>query len=135
MIERRNELRKNSTKAETLLWDVLKNKNFNGLKFRRQHGIGPFVVDFYHAKTRTIIEIDGEIHNDPAVRRDDAARQEYLEGLGYSFLRFKNEEIFHRLADVLNVISQHTQKAESEILALEVPPLPRGRGSGRERTL
>lgn len=113
LIERRKEFRENPTDAEAILWDHLKGKKFNNLKFRRQHGIGPFVVDFYHGKTRTVIEIDGNVHEQAVVKEYDESRQKYLEELGYSFLRFKNEEIFHNSERVLEAIFHHIQKQMS----------------------
>ena len=71
MKERRYELRKERTKAEIILWEKLRKKRFSGLRFRQQHGIGPYVVDFYHAESMTVIELDGSIHNSPNVKEYD----------------------------------------------------------------
>jgi very-short-patch-repair endonuclease len=101
MTERRIELRTSATEAEALLWDRIKSKQFCGQKFRRQHGIGRFVVDFYHGQSRTVIELDGFVHNDIEVAENDRNRQEFLEELGYRFLRFRNEEVINNLESVL----------------------------------
>lgn len=103
-------LRKNQTPAEKLLWSRLRNRNFHGLKFLRQHvvyydiGIRGeakyFIVDFYLAKYRLIIELDGGIHLKTQER--DADRSKILNDLGYYVVRFKNEE----LLDIQLVLNQ-----------------------------
>jgi len=111
MIERRREFRKKPTKAEALLWEFLRAKKLNGHQFRRQHGIGRFVVDFCNTRTRTIIEIDGGIHLREDVIENDLARQRELEDLGYYFLRFTNEEVFENTDRVLKRILKHLSKS------------------------
>ena len=86
----RKSLRHKMTPAETQLWNMLKNRQFHGKKFRRQHGIGLYVVDFLCPAERLIIELDGEGHNSPQNREYDAKRQEYLQNMGFSVLRFEN---------------------------------------------
>ena len=103
-VEARKELRKNLTTAESLLWEQLRNYRFHGHRFRRQHGIGIYVVDFYHAKSMTVIELDGSIHDEPRVRVGDKIRQEYLEWLGYKVLRFKNRDVMLNLDAVLKAV-------------------------------
>src|SRR3989344_548172 len=87
LIGNRRRLRNKSTKAEVLLWHYLKDKQL-GNKFRRQHSIGNFIVDFYCPKTKLIVEIDGSQHQEN--ERYDAKRTEYLTNLGYRVLRFWN---------------------------------------------
>lgn len=94
-----------ATPAEGLLWEQLKGKKFMGLRFRRQHGIAHFVVDFYHARSMTVIELDGSIHDEREVKEYDKAREEFLIDCGYKIIRFKNEEVYHNLEQVLNIIS------------------------------
>ena len=103
-VKYRIDMRNNPTAAEAVLWEQLKNKKLNGLRFRRQHGVGPFIADFYHAPSKTIIELDGEIHTDPKVRIDDKEREEYLKGCGYNIIRFHNYHVFNDLNDVLKII-------------------------------
>lgn len=86
-------LRKEPTPAEGLLWELLRKKQIAGFKFRRQHGIGPFVADFYCDAARLVIEIDGDIHLTPEVQEHDRMREEYLTDLGYEILRLKNEDV------------------------------------------
>lgn len=87
------QLRKNLTEAEKALWVHL-NAGINELKIRRQHPIGNYIADFYCHKAKLIIEIDGEIHNDPAVQKIDVQREKDLKSLGYNIVRFSNEEIY-----------------------------------------
>lgn len=104
MIEKRIELRELSTSAEVLLWEMLKSRQLNGMKFRRQHGVGQYVVDFYYGKSKSIIELDGDIHQLAIVAENDKQRQQYLEDLGYRFLRISNEEVFNDIDLVLQKI-------------------------------
>src|SRR5262249_43642984 len=77
------------TRGEGILWDALRGKQLDGVKFRRQQPIGPFVVDFFAASQRLIVEVDGPVHDDQ--READARRQSLLESLGLRFLRIKTE--------------------------------------------
>ena len=104
MKERRKEFRHNPTNAEDKLWKCLKNKQLNGLIFRRQHGIGPYVADFYHALSRTVIEIDGSVHLTDEARENDQWREAFLIDHGYNVIRFTNQEVFHDTGGVLNKI-------------------------------
>ncbi|MBN4062283.1 MAG: hypothetical protein COA57_12145 [Flavobacteriales bacterium] len=87
------DLRKSQTKAEKMLWHILRNRNIGNHKFRRQHPIGPFFADFYCHEALLVIEVDGDIHELKEVKEYDAERQEYIEGLGLTVLRFTNEEV------------------------------------------
>ena len=97
------ENRNNPTEAERVLWNALK---ANGLdvKFRRQHIIEDFIVDFYCNKYKVTVEIDGGYHNTPEQMKSDADRTARLNELGYTELRFTNEEILHDLDNVLKKI-------------------------------
>ncbi len=96
------EMRKDPTNAENILWQELRRHKLNRLKFRRQHSIDRFVVDFYCRDKKLIIEVDGEIHD--FQKENDSLRQEFLEELGYAVLRIKNEEIIDDLKKVLEKI-------------------------------
>ena len=85
------DLRERQTKAESLLWDVIRAKQLCGLKFRRQHPIDPFVADFACTKLQTIVEIDGGYHD--YHYENDKVRQQYLEKRGWRVIRFSNEEV------------------------------------------
>ena len=100
-------IRHESTVAEERLWEQLRGRKLRGLKFRRQHTIDRFVVDFYCADAGLVIEIDGAVHDEQ--REQDEARQARLETLGLRVLRFKNESIMTSLRDVLNSIAQSVE--------------------------
>jgi len=104
-------LRTNSTEAEQRLWRALRNRQLAGYKFRRQHPIPPFIVDFICLERRLIIELDGGQHAEAVV--PDEARTAHLEGLGYKVLRFWNHEALSNTDGILTVIlgSLNTQGA------------------------
>ncbi|GIW93854.1 MAG: hypothetical protein KatS3mg110_1895 [Pirellulaceae bacterium] len=90
-IRKARELRARQTKAERLLWNVLRNRRLCGLRFRRQHPIGPFIVDFACIEKRIVIELDGGYHDD--VYDSDLRRQKKIERMGWLMLRFRNEDV------------------------------------------
>lgn len=99
------ELRQQSTEAEKLLWTELRNKKINGLKFRRQHPIDKFIVDFYCHEKKLAIELDGGVHDKKVNKEYDEARTAMLAGLNVIVLRFKNEDVINNMKDVLEKIS------------------------------
>ena len=102
VLQRAKELRQHQTPAESQLWAVLRNRQLEGLKFRRQHPIGRFVVDFYCTGRRLVIEVDGASHKDQVEYDQD--RTAWLEEQGYRVIRFPNEQILHQLDAVLDEI-------------------------------
>ena len=92
---RNRELRQRQTKAESLIWTVLRARRLAGLKFRRQHAIGPYIVDFACIEKDVVIELDGGYHEHQYEK--DRVRQAYLESEGWQVLRFSNEDV---LSDV-----------------------------------
>jgi len=99
-------LRKTETYPEHVLWNVLKNKQFLGLKFRRQHAINRFVVDFYCHKLKLVIEVDGSVHDNEDVKIRDKERESELESYGLKIIRFSNKDITHNLSVVLKEIEK-----------------------------
>src|SRR6056297_3338042 len=93
----RQELRKEMTPAEVQLWKVLKGRKLNGRKFRRQQSLGPYIVDFYCPTESLVIELDGDVHNDELRREYDLKRQEYIQDLGMTVLRFENKMVFENI--------------------------------------
>ncbi len=91
-------------KAEMILWRFLKGKNLNGYKFRRQYSVGAYVLDFYCAKLKLAIELDGDSHFVDGVQEYDKMRQTFIESFGIKFLRFTNYEIYTNIEAVLNEI-------------------------------
>ena len=104
---RRKELRKKLTPAEAALWKHLQKRQLKGRKFRRQHSIENFIVDFYCASEKLIIELDGAIHLNFAQHNYDLERTERLEELGFNLIRFENKLIFEDVSWVLDEISSH----------------------------
>ncbi|MEI6429711.1 MAG: DUF559 domain-containing protein, partial [Pseudanabaena sp. ELA607] len=104
LLEQVRELRKNQTSAEKVFWEIVRTKRFLGLKFRRQHQIGNYIVDFYCHDRKLVIELDGEIHNQPEQQQRDRQRSEYLNSLGLTVLRFTNQEIFQNLETILQTL-------------------------------
>ena len=114
------ENRKNPTEAESVLWDMLKGNNI-GYHFRRQHIILDYIVDFICLDKGLVIELDGGYHNDPEQKEYDAQRTVHLQRLGYTELRFKNEEL---LCDPVSVIGKITE-------TLNILPSLQGGAGGR----
>jgi very-short-patch-repair endonuclease len=104
--EKRQQLRRNMTKAEFLLWQKLKRKQLEGVKFRSQYGVGQFVVDFYCTELKLAIEIDGDSHFQDGAQEYDWERQAVIESVGIRFLRFTNDEVYGNLEGVLERIIQ-----------------------------
>ena len=94
------DLRKAMTPAETALWQRLRSKRLDGWHFRKQHAVGPFIVDFFCAKAKLVIEVDGSIHKQQV--EYDAERTAWLEyERGYRVIRFTNEAVFTDIEEVL----------------------------------
>ena len=100
IFERAHDLRKNMTKAEIFLWNELKNRRIFGVRFRRQHPVDIFVVDFYCHELRLAIEIDGEIHLRNEISEYDDGRTHDIEKLGIKIIRFTNEQVFNEIDKV-----------------------------------
>lgn len=94
-------LRKNATIQERRLWNLLKNRQFYNLKFKRQQPIGDYIVDFICKEAKIIIEVDGGQHNEPENIEYDKTRTEYLNNLGYKVIRFWNNEIYENIEGVV----------------------------------
>jgi very-short-patch-repair endonuclease len=120
-------LRKEQTDAEKLLWRVLRDRQFAGCKFRRQHPVAPYILDFYCHEARLAVELDGGQHNDAAAREKDARRTSFLEAKGIRVLRFWNHEVLKETEGVFEAIYQGIREA----LGGPGPhpgPLPEGEG-------
>jgi very-short-patch-repair endonuclease len=118
---RARQLRQEQTASEALLWEQLRDRRLAGYKFRRQHPLGRFVVDFYCAEKRLIVELDGPVHDRQHER--DATREAALRSQGYQLIRFTNAAINSDLAGVCQRISE-TLKHPSSAVA----------GAGADRT-
>lgn len=128
--QRALDMRNKPTEAEAMLWNALSGKNLSGYKFRRQHIIGHFIPDFVCLKQNLIVEVDGSIHQLEDNLASDAERTAWLQGQGYTVLRFSNTEVVHNIEGVLNQILSVLEKLQDKGVA--VPPSGvRGRGAGR----
>ncbi|MEO0376738.1 MAG: endonuclease domain-containing protein [Cyanobacteria bacterium P01_A01_bin.17] len=96
------QLRRQLTPAEATLWKALRNRRLGDLRFRRQHPIGNFIVDFCCPAKKLIIEVDGEIHQQQQDYGE--ARTEHLERFGYRVIRFSNEAVENNLQNALEAI-------------------------------
>ena len=102
----RRDLRNHATPAERALWQMLKGRQLSGRKFRRQHSVGRFVLDFYCPSERLAVELDGSVHADPARQSYDLRRQRALEEVGVRVLQFENEAVLGTPDVVLAAIAE-----------------------------
>ena len=107
LLKFRKELRKNLTPAEAFLWRHLSAKKLDGKKFVKQHSIGHYIVDFYLASDKLIIELDGEVHQNPTASAYDLKRTKYLTNLGFTVIRFENKMVFDQLSSVIMEIKEN----------------------------
>lgn len=108
IFENAKALRNRVTESESLLWNYLSKKQL-GVKFRRQHPISLYIADFYCHEAKLIIELDGSIHNEAEIIKNDIERQKNLEALGLKVIRFTNNELHNNLNLVLDKIKQTIQ--------------------------
>ena len=114
--------RVNATDAEALLWRLLRSRQLAGIKFRRQHQFGPYILDFYAHDSRLVIELDGDGHALPERMARDAERTAFLEGFGLTVLRFANTDVLQQTEAVLTQIWDQVTKHPHPV------PLPKGEG-------
>ncbi|MFQ5717344.1 MAG: DUF559 domain-containing protein [Nitrospinales bacterium] len=120
LVERTRELRKKQTRAENIFWELVRDRRFMGLKFRRQHQFGGYIADFYCHERRLVVEFDGGIH--ASKMKKDHKRDAWMRARGIKVLRFRNEELFDGVESVLAAMAD----------AIEPPPSPSGRRDGDE---
>jgi very-short-patch-repair endonuclease len=104
LLERARALHRDATDAERLLWSLLRNRQFLGLKFRRQHPLGGYILDFYCHRAKLGIELDGGQHAEPEQAARDAQRTRDLEELGVRVVRFWNHDLLRETEAVLEAI-------------------------------
>lgn len=104
--ERRRELRRRQTVYESLLWNEVRNRKFDGKKFVRQFSVGPYIVDFFCVKKCLAVELDG-IQHETEQKEYDEKRDDFLKGYGVKVLRFHNEEVKNNLSGVLEEIKRN----------------------------
>ena len=98
-------MRRHPTPAEALLWKRLRKRQVKDYHFRRQHPIVRFIVDFYCAEAKLVVEVDGSVHDAPGHDEYDADRQQFFEALGLRVLRFTNADVVGKTDAVVNVIA------------------------------
>jgi len=106
------DLRKSMTPAEYVLWERLRNKQVNGYRFRRQHPLSEFIVDFFCYNDMLVIEIDGDVHNDTHQKERDTERTRLLNRLGIREIRFKNEEVINHTDNVIKKIESELENKQ-----------------------
>lgn len=102
--EKRRKLRNSMSNAEKILWERLRRRQINNKRFLRQYSVGKYVIDFYCPEIKLAIEADGDTHNSDEEIEYDKYRQIEVENLGIKFLRFKNDEIFENIVNVIKKI-------------------------------
>ena len=106
IFRRASELRKRMTPAEKNLWAALRRKQIKGKRFRRQHPVKTFIVDFYCHEHKLVVEVDGGIHDTPEQKEYDKGRTWELEQLGLKVIRFNNAEVLQNIEDVVEKIGE-----------------------------
>jgi len=114
ILARAREMRHAQTPAEATLWRTLRNRQI-GFKFRRQHPIYRFIIDFYCAQAKLLIEVDGESHLQPDQEEYDKARTKYLEELGYKVIRFTNNDVRYNIEAVADKILKTVENRIAEL--------------------
>jgi very-short-patch-repair endonuclease len=125
LTKRRQELRRNMTQSENILWSKIRRKQIEGLRFRRQYSVDAFVIDFYCPEVRLAIEIDGESHTRPEMQEYDAEREEIIKQYGISFVRITNDEVNNYLDEALDKVREASRK--KKINAANPFPLIKGK--------
>ena len=124
-LDLKRRLRSNLTGQETRLWSRLRARQLQGLKFRRQHGIGPYIVDFYCPEQSLVIEVDGDSHADADQIVKDQLRDRYFQSLGLRVIRYINDDILKNLDGVLEDLAQRLSSGSTS-------PRPSLRRRGKE---
>ncbi len=110
MLKIAGDLRKQMTPAEKILWEQLRNRKLSGFRFRRQHPISEFIVDFFCYEMMLVIEIDGAVHDTPYQKERDTERSTILKDLGIKEIRFRNKDVMQNLENVLAKIKAEFTK-------------------------
>ena len=121
----RRSLRKSLTPAEATFWNMVKNSRLEGRKFRRQHSVGNYILDFYCPSEKIAIELDGEGHFSGRAMQTDRSRRLYIESQGIRVIRFENNRIFEDADWVVDVIRSNfgwTKRTTPSAEAAATPP-------------
>ena len=123
-IKRARELRKDDTWAEKLLWRWLRNRRFSGYKFRRQHPLGDYYLDFFCEEAELNIELDGSQHGFPDQQKHDAEREKFLKSRGIKTLRFWNSRLRRDAQTIRDTIFNELQARAPRPLPDYTRPMP-----------
>ena len=126
-LDLKRRLRSNMTAQEARLWSRLRARQLQGLKFRRQHGIGPYIVDFYCPEQSLVIEVDGDSHPDADQIVKDERRDRYFQSLGLRVIRYINDDILKNVDGVLEDLAERLSSGSTS-----PRPSLRRRGKGAE---
>jgi len=111
IFDRAKQLRKSMTPAEKKLWEIIRTKQLNGLRFRRQHPLNAFIADFYCSELKLVIEVDGGIHNQQKQVERDNGRDAFMKEQGITVIRFTNEDVFQNIEYVkIGEVADNLQK-------------------------
>lgn len=114
MREKARRLRHFMTKAENLLWYELRGLKADGVKFRRQSPIGPYIADFACFDPKLIVEVDGDTHETEKGKQHDAVRDAYLRSLGYSVLRFDDGDVLNNAWHVAQAVRREAEHCRTD---------------------
>ncbi len=120
-------LRNNATKAERVLWHSLSGKQCFGYDFHRQKPLGNYIVDFFCQELMLAIEVDGVSHNQKSVQEKDREKEEFLNSIGITVLRFQDSEIYPENRDALRAIEEYVLESE-KLKRTDTPPTPSQEG-------
>jgi imidazole glycerol-phosphate synthase subunit HisF len=124
-------LRKPLTRAETVLWKELRNRQLDGFKFRRQHPAGPYIADFFCMEAMLVVEVDGAVHDSPEAQETDEKRTRFFTDNGVKVIRFRNKDVIRKLPAVLKELKKILSSRTSQ--SPTVPsPLGEGQGEGKD---
>jgi very-short-patch-repair endonuclease len=109
ILDRARGLRNTMTRSERILWNRLRKRQIDGFKFRRQHAINQFIVDFFCYEAMLIVEVDGGVHSDSYQKERDEGRTAILSEFGLRVIRFSNDEIEHEILLVIDKIKREVR--------------------------
>ncbi len=131
IVQAARQQRRKPTRAEETLWNALRGRRLAGLKFRRQHPYGQFVLDAFCVEHQLEVEVDGGVHTDPRQAAYDAARTEFLEARGVRVLRFSNADVEKHLGEVLRRILEAAGRPHPPAPSPEPKSVGSGEGESR----
>ena len=123
------QLREQQTEPESTIWFLLRDRRFQGLKFRRQHAVPPYVLDFYCEELKLTVELDGGQHNADSEQVRDEQRSAYLNSLGIEVVRYWNHDVLNRIEDVLQDLMQRVSSRQCPSSGPSGHLLPEGEGT------